>query len=33
MITSLRASLSYFQTARHKVKSILNGRLKRKATK
>ncbi len=31
--TSLRASLSYFQTARHKVKSIIQGRPKRKATK
>jgi hypothetical protein len=31
--TSLRASLSYFQTVRHKVKSIIEGRPKRKATK
>jgi transposase len=31
--TSLRASLSYFQTVRHKVKSILEGRPKRKASK
>ena len=31
--TSLRASLSYFQTARHKVKSIVEGRLKRKTAK
>src|SRR5262249_34117424 len=31
--TSLRASLSYFQTVRHKVKSIIDGRPKRKATK
>lgn len=30
---SLRASLSYFQTMRQKVKSILEGRPKRKATK
>ncbi|MBY0460705.1 MAG: transposase [Gemmataceae bacterium] len=30
---SLRASLCYFQTARHKVKSIIDGRPKRKATK
>ena len=30
---SLRASLSYFQTVRHKVKSIIEGRPKRKATK
>jgi transposase len=30
---SLRASLSYFQTMRHKVKSIIEGRPKRKATK
>lgn len=31
--TSLRASLSYFQTVRHKVKSIIQGQPKRKATK
>ncbi|MBP3959937.1 transposase [Gemmata sp. G18] len=31
--TSLRASLSYFQTVRHKVKSIIEGRPKRKTTK
>jgi transposase len=31
--TSLRASLSYFQTVRQKVKSIIEGRPKRKATK
>ena len=31
--TSLRASLSYFQAVRHKVKSIIEGRSKRKATK
>ena len=31
--TSLRASLCYFQTVRHKVKSIIHGRPKRKATK
>lgn len=31
--TSLRASLSYFQTVRHKVKSIIEGRHQRKATK
>ena len=31
--TSLRASLSYFQTVRHKVKSIVEGRLKRKTAK
>ena len=30
---SLRASLSYFQTLRHKVKSVTEGRPKRKATK
>ena len=30
---SLRASLSYFQTARHKVKSLIEGRPKRKTTK
>jgi transposase len=30
---SLRASLCYFQTMRHKVQSILEGRPKRKATK
>jgi hypothetical protein len=30
---SLRASLRYFQTTRHKVQSILTGRPKRKATK
>jgi hypothetical protein len=30
---SIRSSLSYFQTMRHKVKSMLNGRRKRKATK
>ena len=30
---SLRASLCYFQTMRHKVKSILAGPLKRKAAK
>jgi transposase len=30
---SLRASLCYFQTMRHKVKSIIEGRPKRKATK
>jgi transposase len=30
---SLRASLSYFQTMRHKVKSIIVGRPKRKAAK
>jgi transposase len=30
---SLRASLCYFQTMRHKVRSILEGRPKRKATK
>lgn len=31
--SSLRASLGYFQTVRHKVKSIIHGRPKRKATK
>ncbi len=31
--TSLRASLCYFQTARHKVKSIIEGRPKPKTTK
>ena len=31
--TSLRASLSYFQTARHKVKSIIEGRPRRKVIK
>ena len=31
--TSIRASLSYFQTVRQKVKSIIAGRPKRKATK
>lgn len=31
--TSLRASLSYFQTVRHRVKSIIQGRPKRKAAK
>lgn len=31
--SSLRASLSYFQTVRHKVKSIIEGRPKRKTTK
>jgi transposase len=31
--TSLRASLSYFQTVRHKVKSIIKGRPKRKVAK
>jgi transposase len=31
--TSLRASLSYFQTVRRKVKSIIKGWPKRKATK
>lgn len=31
--TSLRASLSYFQTVRQKVKSLIEGRPKRKATK
>ena len=30
---SLRASLSYFQTMRHKVKSIIEGRPKKKAAK
>lgn len=30
---SLRASLCYFQTMRHKVKSIIEGRSRRKATK
>jgi transposase len=30
---SLRASLCYFQTMRHKVKSIIEGRPRRKATK
>jgi hypothetical protein len=30
---SLRASLSYFQTVRHKVKSIIYGRPKRKTAK
>ena len=30
---SLRASLCYFQTVRHKVKSIIEGRPRRKATK
>ena len=30
---SLRASLCYFQTMRHKIKSIIEGRPKRKATK
>ena len=30
---SLRASLSYFQTVRHKVKSIIEGRPKRKTAK
>jgi transposase len=31
--SSVRASLSYFQTARHKVKSLIEGRPKRKANK
>ena len=31
--TSLRASLSYFQTVRHKVKSIIQGRPKRNTAK
>ena len=31
--TSLRASLCYFQTVRHKVKSLITGRPKRKTTK
>ena len=31
--TSLRASLSYFQTVRHKVKSIIEGRPKRNTAK
>ena len=31
--TSLRASLGYFQTVRHKVKSIIEGRPKRKTAK
>jgi transposase len=31
--TSLRASLGYFQTVRHTVKSIIHGRPKRKTTK
>lgn len=31
--TTLRASLGYFQTVRHKVKSIIAGRPKRKAAK
>ncbi len=31
--TSLRASLCYFQTVRHKVKSIIEGRPKRKTNK
>jgi transposase len=31
--SSLRASLSYFQTVRHKVKSIIEGRPKRKVAK
>jgi transposase len=31
--SSLRASLSYFQTMRHKVKSIIEGRTKRKPSK
>jgi hypothetical protein len=31
--TSLRASLSYFQTVRHKVESLIRGRPKRKASK
>jgi transposase len=31
--SSLRASLSYFQTMRHKVKSIIEGRPKRKTAK
>ena len=31
--TSLRASLSYFQTVRHTVKSLIEGRPKRKTTK
>lgn len=30
---SLRASLGYFQTVRHKVKSLIHGRPKRKTTK
>jgi hypothetical protein len=30
---SLRASLCYFQTMRHKVRNILEGRPKRKAAK
>jgi len=30
---SLRASLCYFQTMRHKVKSIIEGRPKRKSNK
>src|SRR4051794_17931696 len=30
---SIRANLSYFQTVRHKVKSIIEGRPKRKTTK
>lgn len=33
LMSSLRASLCYFQTVRHKVKSIIEGRQKRKATK
>jgi hypothetical protein len=31
--SSIRASLSYFQTVRHKVKSLIEGRPKRKAAK
>ena len=31
--TSIRASLGYFQTVRHKVKSLIEGRPKRTATK
>jgi transposase len=31
--SSLRASLSYFQTVRHKVRSIIHGRPKRRTTK
>src|SRR4029079_13839355 len=31
--TSLRASLSYFQTVRHQVQSIIEGRPKRAATR
>ncbi|MCE9566800.1 MAG: transposase [Planctomycetes bacterium] len=31
--TSIRASLSYFQTVRHKIKSMIEGRAKRNANK